>query len=157
MLIRSIDRSEAALLVPLNGIVQRLHADHRPDIFTPEPDAAAVEAHFAELLGRPGWFALVAENDGIPIGYAFCEVQRIEAHTLHHARTRGFLHHVVVASAARRRGVGLALVEAAKARFRAEGATVWATTYWVWNEASVALMAKAGVRPAIVVADAPLE
>ncbi|MBI1219216.1 MAG: GNAT family N-acetyltransferase [Rhodobacteraceae bacterium] len=156
MLIRQIGPDEAALLLPLNAVVQRLHAAHRPDIFPPEPDAAAVAAHFVETLARPGWFALLAEADGAAIGYALCEVQRIEAHALHHARTRGFLHHVAVAETARRRGVASALLEAAKARFQAEGATVWATTYWAWNDASAALMAKAGLWPAIILADAPL-
>ena len=156
MLIRRIDPSEAALLVPLNAGMQRLHAARRPDIFPAEANAAAVTAHFAETLARPGWFALLAEADGAVIGYALCEVQRIEAHALHHARTRGFLHHVAVAEAARRRGVGLALVQAVRARFLAEGSTVWATSYWAWNDASAALMAKAGLRPAIILADAPL-
>lgn len=157
MKIRPIDLSEAALLVPLNDVVQRLHAAHRPDIFPPEPSADAVAAHFADTLARPGWFALLAETQTGAIGYALCEVQRIEAHAVHHARTRGFLHQVAVAAAARRHGVGLALVEAAKARFRAEGATVWATTYWAWNDASTALMAKAGARAAIILADAPID
>ena len=48
MLIRRIDPSEAALLVPLNAGMQRLHAARRPDIFPAEANAAAVTAHFAE-------------------------------------------------------------------------------------------------------------
>ncbi|OIQ76684.1 acetyltransferase (GNAT) family protein [mine drainage metagenome] len=155
-MIRQIEASEAALLVPLNAVMQRLHAAARPDVFHCDASEAEVAEYFAETLARVGWFALVAEVEGRAVGYALCEVQRVEGNAMNRARVRGFLHHIAVAENARRRGVATALIEAAKARFRAEGATVWATTYWVWNEASVALMAKAGLTPAITLSDAAL-
>ena len=155
-MIRQIDASEAALLVPLNAVVQRLHAAARPDVFHCDASEAEVAAYFAETLAREGWFALVTEVEGRAVGYVLCEVQRVEANAMNRARVRGFLHHIAVAEDARRRGVAMALIEAAKARFRAEGATVWATTYWVWNAPSAALMAKAGLAQAITLSDAAL-
>jgi GNAT superfamily N-acetyltransferase len=155
-MIRQIDASEAALLVPLNAVVQRLHAAARPDVFHYDASEAEVAGYFAETLAREGWFALVTEVENCAVGYALCEVQRVEANAMNRARVRGFLHHIAVAEDARRRGVAMALIEAAKARFRAEGATVWATTYWVWNAPSAALMAKAGLAPAITLSDAAL-
>lgn len=157
MQITELDPAGAARLVPLNAVVHELHVAMRPDVFRAPPSEAAVAEHLAAVLARPGWFALLAGEAGEDLGYALCELQRVEGDALTCPRVRGFLHHIAVVGGARRRGVASALIAAAKARFAAEGATVWATTYWAWNEASAALMAKAGLRPAIVLADAPLE
>ncbi len=156
MTIRQIDEGEAALLVPLNAVVQAVHVAARPDVFHGDADADEVAGHFAGQLAQPGWFALIHEEGGVALGYVLAEVQRVERNAMNQARVRGFLHHVAVLPAAQRRGIGLALIEAAKARFRAEGASVWAVSYWGWNEASAALMARAGVLPAITLADGAL-
>ena len=157
MKIRQIDVSEAALLVPLNAVVQSLHVAARPDVFHAQATKAEVTAYFAETLAQPGWFALIAEDaEGQAVGYALCEVQDVARNAMHNTGRRGFLHHIAVAEAARRQGVASALLGAAKGRFQAAGATVWATTYWQFNAASAGLMAKAGLRPAIVLADEPL-
>jgi ribosomal protein S18 acetylase RimI-like enzyme len=157
MKIRQIDVSEAALLGPLNAVVQSLHVAARPDVFHADATAAEVTAYFAGTLAQPGWFALIAEDDaGQAVGYGLCEVQDVARNAMNVARKRGFLHHIAVIGPARRQGVASALIDAAKARFQAAGATVWATTYWQFNAASAGLMAKAGLRPAIVLADAPL-
>ncbi len=155
-LIRALAPSEAALLLPLHAALHDLHVAARPDVFHGRGAAADVAAHLAEQIARPGWFCLLAEAGGQALGYTLCERQEVTADALRCARVRGFVHHVAVAEGARRRGIGTALLAAAHARFLSEGATVWATTYWAWNGPSAALFAKAGLQPAIVLADATL-
>jgi ribosomal protein S18 acetylase RimI-like enzyme len=152
-----VPAAEAARLVPLNAVVQNPHADRRPDIFQSAPDPRDVAAYFADLLGSGRHFALVAEAAGAgDLGYALCEVLDTPADALGHARRRGVLHHIAVRPDARRRGVATALIDAAKARFLAAGAGEWTTSVHAWNEASLALMARAGLAVTILRLEGPL-
>lgn len=72
------------------------------------PDAAAFQAGL--LAGTT-----VAERDGVAIGYAFVQV----------LETTGYVRHLVVDAAARGRGVGHAIMEALRQRFRDAGCTRW--------------------------------
>lgn len=153
-MIREISPEEAAELVPLNILVQNLHASHRPDIFPADPDPEALAAHLAGMLARPGVFALVWGRPAL--GYVLCELQDLPGDPLRNAQRRGMLHHISVAPEAQRQGIGLKLVEAAKARFREAGAARWAVPYWAFNGPSAALMAKAGAQPGLIVADGRL-
>lgn len=155
-LIRALAPPEAALLLPLHDALHAPHVARRPDVFHDRGAVAEVAAHLATQIARPGWFCLLAEVQGRAVGYTLCERQEVTADALRCARVRGFVHHIAVAPEARRQGVGSALLAEAKARFVAGGATVWATTYWAWNGPSAALFARAGMQPAIVLADAPL-
>ncbi|WP_158243211.1 GNAT family N-acetyltransferase [Acidimangrovimonas sediminis] len=153
-MIREISPEDAAQLVPLNTLVQNLHAAECPHIYPADPDPAALAAHLAATLARPGTFALAWGAP--PLGYVLAEVQEIPGDLLRHPARRGMVHHISVAATARRQGIGLALVEAAKARFRDAGATHWAVTYRVFNDASAALMARAGAAPGLILGEGAL-
>lgn len=154
--IRAAAPEDADLLLPLHSVLHHVHVSARPDAFHDTGAPAERKVHIEALLRRPDWFALLAEDAIGAAGYVLGETQRIGADALQCARCRGFVHHIAVRPGARRRGVGSALLAAARTRFLAEGASVWATTYWAWNEASAGLMAKAGLSPAIILADAQL-
>ena len=156
MRIVAVGPEAAARLVPLNGVVQALHAVERPGIFKWPTDAAAVAALFADLLARKGHFALIAEGDDGDLGYAYCEILDTPDDALTLARRRGVLHHIATIPAARRQGVAAALIGAAKARFRDAGAREWTTSYHAFNAASAALMAKAGLQVTILRAEGRL-
>lgn len=156
MKIVQIDGSEAARLVPLSAVVQALHAAERPDVFHKDAGPDAVAGWFADWLTGESRFALLAEVEGAAVGYLLGEVQTVTETAMNRARVRGFVHHIAVAEDVRRQGVATALIEAAKARFRAADATIWATSYWTFNAASEALMCKLGARPAIILADGAL-
>jgi GNAT superfamily N-acetyltransferase len=91
--------------------------------------------------------------DGSALGYALVEAQAVEASAVNHARRRGVLHHVCVDATWRGRGLGSALVEEAKAWLRAQGVARLGASYWTFNEASAALMRRAGLRPALIWAE----
>ena len=73
---------------------------------------------FAELLRDPAHVLLVAEEDGLVVGYANVNV-RVQ---LHHERPVGTLDELCVAESARSRGLGAALVDAVVAEAAARGA-----------------------------------
>lgn len=153
-LIEIVETRDARRIVPLNSVVQDLHAAMRPDLFRSGASVPEVASYFASWLGRPGIHVLVATEDGRDLGYALFEKQARPGDCLTMPERRGILHHVAVIAAARRRGVGMALIGAMRDRLAAEGVTRWTTAYWSFNAASAALMAKAGAVPAYVVAEA---
>lgn len=157
MQIDVITSASAGRLVPLNAVLQSLHAAERPDIFRPAPDPTEVERLFRDALAQDDHFALVAVDPSLgDIGYAYCEVLDTPQDALTHARRRGVLHHIAVLQAARRRGAASALIDQAKRRFLVAGAAEWTASYHVWNDASASLLRAAGLRPTIVRAEGRL-
>ncbi len=155
-MIRSIASDEAALLVPLCEVVQDLHRQHRPDIFTPPAADGDVIAYFKDWMNRPGVTVLLAEQGGLAVGYLLFEVQERPGTALSQPMQRGFLQHIAVLPDWQRQGIGRALIARMKDLLRQEGVGRWATSYWCFNAASAALMEQAGATPAYIVADAPL-
>lgn len=153
-MIEIVETRDARRIVPLNAVVQDLHAAMRPDLFRSGAPAPEVASYFASWMGRPGIHVLVAAEDGRDLGYALYELQARPGDCLTMPEQRGILHHIAVIEAARRRGIGMGLIGAMRDRLAAEGVRRWTTSYWSFNAASAALMTKAGARPAYVVAEA---
>ena len=154
--IRAITADEAACLPPLLAQVQAIHAEARPDHFRVETDPEEVLAFLRGWLSEDAVTALVAFGpDGAALGYLIVGIETREASALTHPHRRAMLHHIAVDRACRRSGIGSALIEAMKARVRAQGVTRIATTYAVFNAPSAALMRKAGLEPLVIVAEGP--
>lgn len=95
----------------------------------PVPD---IERWSAEMAP---WTFFLADGDAL-VGYGFCEVYG----------DRGYVRHIVTATDARRRGVGMALMREAAARFRAAGATRWELNVKRDNRAAIALYERCGLK-----------
>jgi ribosomal protein S18 acetylase RimI-like enzyme len=65
----------------------------------------------------------------------------------------GVLHQISIDRDCRHRGIGLALVEAVKARLRAEGVPHLRAIHGAFNEPSAGLLRRAGLRPLDIVAE----
>ncbi|MCX7890223.1 MAG: GNAT family N-acetyltransferase [Rhodobacteraceae bacterium] len=154
--ILSVPAGAAWRLALLNRDLQALHAAMRPDIFRAATSLSEIADQFAAALAGPAHFALLAVLEGQDAGYAFCELLETGGDAFTHARRRGLLHHIAVAPAFRRRGIATRLAGAAAERFRAMGATEWAATYWEFNAASAALLARMGLKPSLIRVEAPL-
>ena len=77
---------------------------------------------------------VVAEHDGIAAGYINAEIQRHAETPYLHAHEMLYVHHVVVAPNARGRGIGAALMDAAKAHGVHQGVTLMGLTVWSFND-----------------------
>jgi len=90
---------------------------------------------------------IVAAGPG-PVGFVVGEV--LDEIPIFVTRRYGFIHDVYVAPAARRTGVGRALVEAAVARFRARGVHQVRLDTAAGNETARELFSSLGFRPTVV-------
>jgi GNAT superfamily N-acetyltransferase len=100
----------------VRALLAELHAGDAADL---APDATArAEAAFAAILADPRRRLLLAFLDGAPAGTLDVVVV---PNLTRGARPYGVIENVVVAAAARRRGIGGALLDAAVAHARAEG------------------------------------
>ena len=107
---------------------------------------------YGEFLGsqlkKKDVSVMVAERDGLVIGYTYAAVEGYDWMSLR--GPAGVLHDIVVDPEHRKGGVGLQLLEAAVEWLRAKGAPrVVLDTAWQ-NEPAQALFAKAGFRRTMV-------
>lgn len=90
------------------------------------PDPVPDEARFAaEMMAT----TLIAERDGAPVGVAVFQV----------LERAGYVRNIITDPAARRSGVGRALMEALRERFRAAGCTEWRLNVMPANAAAISL------------------
>ena len=145
-----IGAAEAARLVPFFRIVQALHAAARADRFRESADPARETAFFEQWLARPDVHARIAISDGSDCGYVLYEFCRHDGGVVSHPRKHVFLHHIAVAPAHRRRGVGRALVARLKDHAREQGIAEMTSSHWAFNAAAAAFMAAIGLTPEVI-------
>ena len=133
MNIRQANSRDSFLLSSLCVAVQRLHAEHYPDLFKmPQGDDFAV-AFFDEMLADPTVRILLAEEDGRPIGYLMCKLfERAEGPFTY---TNRFLQieHISVLPDQQRQGVGTALMNRVEELAREIGVTKIQLDSWGFN------------------------
>jgi len=152
--IREIYATEAATLLPLLNQVQSLHAAAHPQVFRNDTDGGQVAAFLNEWVSRDEITALVAVSEaGTIVGYAICEIQEHKESLLKKATRHGLIHHVSVDEEYRGQGIGLCLIEEIKSRLRARAVLRVQSEHYAFNQASAALMRKAGLEPLRVTVD----
>jgi ribosomal protein S18 acetylase RimI-like enzyme len=103
---------------------------------------------YQELLAKDGTYALIAERDGAPIGYAMVSLSRPSmTWTIDHSAN---LETLAVLPEARGAGVGTQLVEAVKDRMRAAGVTHLALGVVATNDAAIRFYRRHGFQPAFL-------
>jgi GNAT superfamily N-acetyltransferase len=148
---RDLDR-----LAALFGLLVAHHRGLGP-AFALRPGRGVEEAARAWLRGEleaDGARVLCWDADGDLLGFGVARVARRPA--LFEETARGSLDHLVVRPDARRRGVGRALVAAAAAWLRAQGATRLEIAVAHGNAEGAAFWRALGFRPAMDVLDRPL-
>lgn len=154
MKITDIPASEAHRLLPLLHDVHALHVAQQPERYTAHPADADLATWLQDWLSQDNVFALGAESpQGALLGYAIWELEQRPDLPVRAAETRAMLHHIAIAEAWRRMGVGKALISTLKERATEQDATVVATTYAPFNTASGALMQSMGMEPVLTMAE----
>lgn len=145
--VREAGAADAPAISALNADVQAVHAEALPDLFK-QPSGATFPPEAARAhLSRPGYVAFIAELDGEPVGYVTAEAVDQPETARRHALRMMYVHHLSVRPAARRRGVGRALLDAVKARGRAQGITRLALDAWAFNDEALAFFRRYGLVP----------
>ncbi|MGZ9812105.1 GNAT family N-acetyltransferase [Pseudoroseicyclus sp. H15] len=152
---RKLGAGEAAeAAVALSPHIQPWHAEHFPEMFHPEPDAAGLKLFFEGGMEGPTFFAF---GIGEPVGaLLFGLIQMREETALHKARRILMIEQIVVAPEMRRQGAARALFEAALAHGREEGCNEAALTTYEGNAGAHAFFRSMGFAPRVQAWAAPL-
>lgn len=145
--IREADENDAAIVSVLNADVQRLHAKVHPWRFKQPGSESFTEADAAEFMGRPNRFTYLAYEDGEAKGYVVAEVRDYPDSGRVYAHSMVYIHHISVRPDAQRRGIGTALINAAKARGESLGITLLALDTWTFNERALSFFRDCGLVP----------
>lgn len=147
MVIRKAAHADRDALGRLGALLMDVHFNFdRRRFLNPGTDAAAGYARFlVSQLADPDSVILVAEIDGVVVGYCYAGIEPLSWKELRDEA--GFIHDLALDRHARRQGAGRALVDAALEWFRRRGtarAMLWTSTR---NQAAAELFAAAGFRP----------
>ncbi|MBJ7459314.1 MAG: GNAT family N-acetyltransferase [Thermoleophilaceae bacterium] len=117
------------------------------------PDDAYWELYrsrFAEWMADSKGFCFVAEGtDGAVLGFVFC-VEREGLAAYESGPAIGYVEEIAVVESARELGIGRALMEAARLRFRERGYAWFELSTVPGNEDARAFYARLGMQPAAV-------
>lgn len=108
--IRPATEADLDILVVMNEVVQRLHAQLYPDDFKSEQNFAEVRNFFAATLKEPKTAIAVAEIAQKPVGYTIFETCSRPENPFRPARSYIYIHQISVNPDARSQGIGGALI-----------------------------------------------
>ena len=132
-------------LVRLMAAVQVLHADALPDVFRAELDEAAARTMLANPLREDRVF--VAERMRSAVGYAWLAFVERAADVAMRERRFAYINHIGVVPDLRGRGIGRALVAAAREEAAARDVVEIGVDWWHFNAAAGAFFARVGFEP----------
>lgn len=133
MHIRQATSQDAALLAALNGPVQQLHAENRPDVFKPAVITEALVQSYEDLLAAAENHFFIAEQDEEAVGYIGCrELYRPET-VFTHALDGLYIDQISVNSSCRHQGVGTRLIQSVLALAREKHIARVTLDVWGFN------------------------
>ena len=144
MLIRPAEKRDIPRINELLGQILRLHAALRPDIFRADREKFT-PAELEALLARPERVSFVAEEDGVCVGYALCEIRRPAAPQMLPRKVL-YLDDLCVDSVCRGRGIGRALVGFVREYAVETGADALELNLWECNADAKAFYEKLGFK-----------
>jgi len=148
--IRSARAADVAVLGRLGAMLVQSHHELDPARFiSATPRTAEGYASFlGSQLGRHENVLLVAEREGVVVGYAWGALEGTDYMALR--GPAGVLHDLVVDPAHRREGLGRMLLEATVEAFRALGAPRVVLSTAARNDPAQRLFTGAGFRPSMI-------
>lgn len=147
VVVRRATADDVGALARLNQIVQALHVSAEPAAFRADSSDAEMQSFFANLVIADKTFVLIAELAGLPVGYAWFEIQDRPPTPFTNARLRIYIHHVVVCENSRKLGVGSSLLDAAEAEAQVRGIKDVVLDTWAFNESARNFFEAADFKP----------
>lgn len=132
------------MISSLSAEVQAHHAEGLPTLFKPGSPAAFPPSEVSALLLDPDWVVLVACLDEAVVGYASAQVRKRAETAIRYPRTTLYIHWMAVRAAARRQGVGRALMMATLEVARERGIPSIELDVWAFNTSARAFYEAVG-------------
>jgi ribosomal protein S18 acetylase RimI-like enzyme len=143
--IRPALHPDVPALIPLFEELDEYHRLVLPAVFRKPAGARREQSWLDWLIAGPDQAILVAEGPQTEIlGLVVLIARSVAAHSVRDARRFVEIDQLVVASAARRRGVGRSLIEASKAWGRARGISNLEVSAWSVNAETIKFYRRAG-------------
>lgn len=144
--IRKAEEKDLVRLYEMLAQVQQLHADGRPDIFKAGTNKYNMD-EIRLFLANPLTPVFVADNDGVAVGYAFCDIkEQKESHNLRPIKTY-YLDDLCVDKNYRGKGIGKALYEHVRLKAKEEGCYHLTLNVWQLNPSALRFYEKLGMKP----------
>ena len=145
MRIRSATGNDLETLLTLNTSIQQQHADALPQLFQIPADSQQRADAFRIFVTDTTSLVLLAEETK-PAGYLWAQFQNRPATWAQRELQLLYIHHVVVASKFRRRGVGTLLMSSALAAAKSKGIERVELDVWSFNLDAKHFYAKHGFK-----------
>jgi ribosomal protein S18 acetylase RimI-like enzyme len=142
--IRPAEAADADLISVLNREVQSKHAAALPWLFK-DTDLAREAAE--ALLRSERNLVLIASVDGQPAGYIYAEFRDFRESPLTFPYEALHIHHISVARAFRRTGIGRALMDHVIVAAKERDVRRMTADYWAFNEQAQAFFEGFGLMP----------
>lgn len=142
----SIRRATAADLPAICDLAQELNASHHaawPSLFAPPATPSIDAAHWRLSIEGKDQVAFVAVEGDAPVAFITATIAT-DSHSLLQTVRFGRVNSVCVASAARGRGIGSALMAAAEEWGRSHGAGDMRLVVWTFNQDAIRLYEELG-------------
>jgi ribosomal protein S18 acetylase RimI-like enzyme len=150
VLIRPARPSDIAALMPLFEELDEHHRLALPAVFRKPAGARREQSWLDWVIAGPDQAILVAEGPQTDIaGLVVLIARSVAANSVRDARRFVEIDQLVVASAARRRGVGRSLIDASKAWGRARGIANLEVSAWSVNAETIEFYRQVGFSPTI--------
>lgn len=150
VIVRQAVQQDSAALGRLGALLMDLHHDLDTERFI--PSSQRTPALYAEWLDaqrqRKDTVVLVAEGDGVPLGYAYAGLEGSDVMALR--GPAGVIYDLIVEPAHRRRGIGRMLIEADRTQLAGMGAPRLILSTAAKNMAAQRLFASLGYRATMV-------
>jgi len=118
----------------LNDAVQKMHAEHHPDVFKYPTDAAEMERFFHDRMSADDNFIFVAMLAGHAVGYVWCAIELKKENVFKYGQRRVYIHQLSVEPQCRRKGVGRELMVAVASLARRNDIGRFALDSWAFNK-----------------------
>jgi GNAT superfamily N-acetyltransferase len=144
--IRPAGIGDEALLAGLNDFVQALHLGSRPDYFR-STQSAELATWYRSLLEKSTTRILIAEEDGLPVGYLLAILHEAPENPFVRARRWCEIDQVAVDPGRRGRGIARALVLSAVSWAKTEGVPQIEAASWSFNDGAHQMFRRLGFVP----------
>lgn len=135
--VRRAVTQDAVEISRLHNALQAVHAAALPDFFKPPSDNTFPPSTVRDLLVHPATVIFLAEVDGVAVGYLYADTMSAQETSMTYRLERLWIHHIGVEPDHRQRGVGKALIAAAKQYARANAIQTVALSVWAFNRPAI--------------------